>query len=328
MVGPNTIQVKGVAPTPLAPRRMSLSGVTRGRLQAPLRVVLYGVEGVGKSTFVASAPSPIILGSEEGTACLDVPRFPTPQTFSEALDAVRVLREESHEYQTLGVDTVDWLEPLCWAEVCATGKKESIEDFGFGKGYVAALELWRRFVAELDALRREKRMHVILLGHALVKTFKNPEGADYDRYGLKLHEKAAGFLKEWADEVLFANYQTFVDKEKAKDRKGKGVGGTRMMYAERTAAFDAKTRHGLPAELPLSYEEFAAAIARAHANDETVPELRARAAQQLEVLRALAPDIAAKAELALAKAGEDQSRLSTVLNTLNARIAEHSKQEE
>jgi hypothetical protein len=237
---------------------MTLSAVKTGRITQPLRVLLAGCEGIGKSTFGSHAPSPIFLGAEDGTAQLDVARFPEPGSWEDVLDAIRVLTNEDHSYRTLVIDTLDWLEPFVWRAVCEAGRKPSIEDFGYGKGYVAALEEWRSFVASLEALRRKRGMHVVLLAHTQVKLFKNPEGDDYDRYTLKLHEKAGGLLKEWSDAVLFANYETHVLKDGSRS-KGFG-GGSRVMHTERRAAWDAKNRFGLPERLPLDWSEFMAAV--------------------------------------------------------------------
>lgn len=251
--------VSNIKPPPPAPTgRMTLSAVRRGKItDHPKRVLLYGPEGIGKSTFANGAPSPIFLCPEDGTAELDVARLPEPQSWSDVIDAVRLLGREQHEFRTLVIDTLDWIEPLCWRHVCAVGKKESIEDFGYGKGYLAALEEWRGLIVEIDKLRASRGMHIVMLGHSKVATFKNPEGDDYDRYSLKMHEKAGGLLKEWVDAVLFANYETFVDK--ASDRaRGKGLSsGARVIHTERRAAWDAKNRYGMPEQIPLSWDEFA-----------------------------------------------------------------------
>ena len=242
------------------PKRMALSAVTRGKLTKPMRILLAGTEGVGKSTFAAGAPSPIFLAPEDGTSHLDVSRLPEPITWEDALDAVDVLTNDSHSFETLVVDTVDWLEPLCWARVCRDAGKTSIEGLGYGKGYVAALEHWRTFLSRIDALRAKRGMHTILLAHTQIRTFKSPdfEVADHDRYELKLHTKAAGVLKEWSDAVLFANFETVTKKD---GLRAVGVStGARLIHTERRAAWDAKNRYGLPEVLPLDWGEFATAV--------------------------------------------------------------------
>lgn len=238
--------------------KMSLANVVRGKQPKPVRVVLYGADGVGKSTFGANAPSPIFLCSEDGTNHLDVARFPAPKSWGDVIEALTVLTNESHEYKTLVVDTLDWLEPLCWAQVCVAGGKHSIEDFGFGKGYVMALDLWRQFLARLDHLSKTRNMHIILLAHAQVKRVERPDHDAYDRYLLKLHDKTAALIREWADAVLFSQHEVIVsgaDKRTGAKAKGKST-GNRVVHTEWCAAFDAKNRFDLPEILPLDWDEF------------------------------------------------------------------------
>lgn len=217
--------------------KMSLQNVVSGKLVRPVRVLIHGTEGVGKSTFAADAPAPIFICPEDGTAQLDIERFPEPAHYDEVIEAINVLQHEEHDRKTLVLDTADWLEPLIWEAVCAKAKKPNIEAFGFGKGYVAALDEWRGLVARLDRLRA-KGMHIVIVAHSHVKAFSNPEGENFDRYELKLNGKAAGLLKEWSDAVLFASFEQATYEDGSRH---KGIStGARVMRSERRAAFDAK----------------------------------------------------------------------------------------
>lgn len=258
-----------------------LQNVVRGKISKPIRVLLYGVEGIGKSTFAASAPKPIFLGAEDGTSELDVARLPEPKSWADVFGMVTELTTGEHEFKTLVIDTLDWLEPLCWDAVCTRGddkgrRKNSIEDFGYGKGYAAALDEWRKLVALVERMRAERSMHVITLAHCQIKTFKNPGGDDYDRYELKLHPKAGGMLKEWCDCVLFANYETLVDDSSG---RAKGIStGKRVVQTQRTAAWDAKNRYGFPEQMPLAWKEFAGAIAAHRKQQQETPKEEAKSA--------------------------------------------------
>ncbi len=302
---------------PAAVGRMSLSNVKKGKEERPLRVVFYGPEGIGKSTFGANAPSPIFLQGEEGTSHLDVARFPKPQSWSEVLEAVRGLKAVGHEYKTLVVDTLDALEPLCWRHVCETfavgkgGKARSIEDYGYGKGYVMALEVWRSLMVELEQLGA-KGMHVILLAHAVVKPFKNPTGEDFDRYELKLHQKASGLFKEWCDSLLFANYETFAKKD---GLRAKGVGNARMVFTSRHAAYDAKHRGNLPESFPLSWADFAAESAKEIDPKVLAADILRRAEELPEDVRKVVSETATKY-------AADVAQLLAVSNRVNVRLAE------
>ena len=264
---------------PASTTRMALSNVVRGRQSRPLRVMLYGVEGVGKSTFASQAPNPIFLCAEDGTSQLDVARFPSPATWLEVFEALGVLMKEEHEFRTLVIDTLDWLEPLCWAHVCAQNGKGNIEDFGYGKGYVAALDQWRMLVDRLDQLVRTKKMHVILIGHAAVRKIDDPHSGAYDRYRMKLHERAGDLWREWVDAVLFARHEVFTVEKKGKQR---GVSsGRRVIHTQWNAAFDAKNRFDLPEQIDMDFAEFQRLCA---GDDERIDALRAEVESYIKKL--------------------------------------------
>ena len=243
---------------------INLQSITNSPTLAPPRLVLYGPHGVGKTTFGASAPAPIVLPFEDGIAKLDVPRFPLLTTWAEAIEALGALYQEDHQYATVVIDSLDWLEPLVWAEICRRHGKQDIEEFGYGKGYLHALDVWREFFAGLVALREQKSMCVVLLAHSEIKTFNDPNNPPYDRYQMKLQPRAASLIEEWADCVLFANFRTFIATTEAGFNKkiARGVGtGERVLYTEERPGFRAKNRYGLPPELSFQWEAFSAALA-------------------------------------------------------------------
>lgn len=247
--------------------RMGLANIVRGRLQRSMRVFVYGVDKIGKSTFGAGAPSPIFLGAEDGTSELDVARFAEPRTLRDMLDALDALATDQHDFKSIILDTLDWAEPMIWAATCERGdekgkKFRSIEGWGYGKGYTEALTEWRALLTRLDRLRIQRRMHVVLLAHAWVKEFKNPQGDNYDRYEPKIHAKASGLVKEWADCIMFAQHETgTVMKGDGPLAKARGVSsGARFLYTQRTAAYDAGNRYGLPPKLPLDWQSFEEAV--------------------------------------------------------------------
>jgi hypothetical protein len=267
-----------------------LKQVTRGVKSRPHFVLLYGVDGVGKSTFGATAPAPIFLGPEDGYGTLDVARFPTPRTWADVKAAVGELAIEAHDYKTLIIDSVDWIEPLVWAHVCRENQAKAIEQVGggFGKGYVYAREQWQEFIRGLQALRQ--KMNIIAIAHAEVKTVHDPhENESYDRYQVKLNAKAADIWREAVDCVFFANYEVNFSKEKGA-RKAKAFGdGRRIMFTERRPAFDAKNRFDLPFQMDLSWEAFASAAAKskpvsATASDDLLELFRGREAAALSYL--------------------------------------------
>jgi len=238
-----------------------LAQIRKGRSLMPRRVMLYGVHGVGKSTFGAMAEKPIFITTEEGTNDIECDRFPLAVKYGDVLAALSSLYSEEHDYQTVVIDSLDWLERLIWAEVCAKRGVETIEDIGYAKGYVFALTQWREILAGLDALRAERGMQVILIAHAAIEKFANPETDSYDRYAPRLQKQASALVQEWCDEVLFASYRvhTRTSSEGFDRKRTQGIGtGERILRTTERPAHVAKNRLNLPDELPLDYRVFAA----------------------------------------------------------------------
>jgi hypothetical protein len=180
---------------------------------------------------------------------------------------------------------------------------------------VAALDAWRVLLARLEALRTKRGMNIVFLAHSWVKSFKNPEGEDFDRYELKLHAKAGGLLKEWADCVLFTRHETFVDKDN-KTKRVRGVStGARVMHTTRTAAYDAKNRYSLPETLPLEWDAFAAAVLAATPVDAAVSKTRID-----ELLKSADPELSSKVLDAVRKADGNAAQLARIADHLAARI--------
>ncbi len=225
---------------------------------------------------------------------------------------MRILTTEEHDYKTFVVDTLDAIEPLCWSFICQRDGKDSVEGYGYGKGYVAALDEWRKFLAAVERLWQTRKVGVIFLAHAIVRPFKNPEGEDFDRYQLKLHEKAGGVVKEWTDCNLFARFETYANKKKG-ELKAKGIStGARVMHTERTAAYDAKNRYELPETLPLDWQALAEAMQRRQTA--TPAALRESIAAHLATIADDA--LAAKVNPTVEQAGDDAAQLARINNRL------------
>ena len=184
-------------------------------------------------------------------------------SFDEVLESLSALYSEPHEFSTVVIDSVDWLEPLVWAKACRDNGWGSIEDAGYGKGYVAALGLWRQYIEGLNALRDDRGMTVVQIAHTEIKRFDSPEHDPYDRYVIKLHSRAAALLQEHSDIVLFANYRISTVKSDVGFNKkiSRAVGsGERVIHTAERPAYLAKNRYGLPDTLPLEWQAFATAM--------------------------------------------------------------------
>lgn len=225
----------------------------------PPRILIYGTPKIGKSSFGAMANKPVFLQTEDGLDAIGADAFPMAKTFAEAMGNLEALATGEHDFKTLVVDSLDHLEPLIWKQVADENGKGGIEDIGYGKGYIMALDLWREYLSAIDYLRDEKDMTIIQIAHAHIKRFESPLTDSYDKYEIKLHKLAAGLVAEKSDIILFANYWIGITKEskqsgqKDEDKKRRAVGtGERVLYTEERPAFVAGNRYDLPAEIPFT----------------------------------------------------------------------------
>lgn len=233
--------------------------ISSGKMQKPLKLVIYGPEGIGKSSFAAQAPGALFIDTEGSTVHMDVRRLPAPQSWTMLLQEVDYVRRTPGICKTLVIDTVDWAERMARDHVCSTHSVKGLEDFGYGKGYVYLYEAIGQLLNQLTEVINSG-INVILTAHAKMRKFEQPDelGA-YDRWEMKLMKETPGMVKEWADIVLFATYETYIVKEPGKEKssKGKAQGGKRVMYTSHHPCWDAKNRHGLPDKLPLDFRQIA-----------------------------------------------------------------------
>ena len=242
---------------------MKLSDIqTKAKLKSP-RMIIYGPAGIGKTTFAASLPEPIFVQTEDGLGTLDVPHFPLAKTFEQVMEALDTLISEKHTFQSVVVDSIDWLEGLIWKYTCEQAGKNSIEEFGYGKGYIEALGNWRKYIDKLNTLRDNRGMIVCQIGHAEQKRISPPDTEPFDRYQIKLHARASAVVEEHSDIVGFCNTKTNIIKSEGQGGRQFQKALTdskRWMFTHVDPARVAKNRYGITEELPLEWDALAAAI--------------------------------------------------------------------
>lgn len=240
-----------------------LEGITDGIEGGPPRIVLYGDPGIGKSTFGANAPNAVFLPTENGLTRISCKKFPVAQSYGEAIENLGKLAQGEHEFQTLVVDSLGWLEKLIHADVGMQQKKDFAE-IGYGKGPEFALKQWKEFVGGLEYLTAERGMGILLIGHAVVEKYNDPETEAYERINLALEKRASAYIREWADAVLYATQKKRVNVEDLGFKKTRATakpigadGGERIIRCSNSPACVAKNRYGITGEIPLSWDELA-----------------------------------------------------------------------
>lgn len=228
---------------------------TRPNERAPI-ITLYGPGKIGKTTFATSAPDAIVIRTEDGLTGIEADSFPLAQTYQDVLQALRVLATEEHDFKTLVVDSLDWLEPLIWGHVCQQNGYETIESPGYGRGYTEALDVWREYLRGISFLRDNKGMTIIQIAHDKIKRYDAPESEGYDRYMLKMHDKASALVLEDSDCLFFANYEvltTSEDKGFGASRSRAVGNGERVLHTQERPAWMAGNRYKMPEKLPLDW---------------------------------------------------------------------------
>ena len=213
-----------------------LKSISRNDATLAPRIMLYGVEGIGKSTFAAYSPKPIFILTEDGLGSLPAQHFPLAKNVASVMAAITTLYDEKHDYKTVVLDSLDWLEAMIWQEMEA---KHDAKDLAYGKGASIAADKWRTIVTAFDALRTKHGITVILIAHTTIKRFDSPETEPYDRYQPKLQERSGSLIREWADAVLFANYKTVVKQADVGFNKtvSRGVSsGERLLFTSERPA--------------------------------------------------------------------------------------------
>lgn len=235
--------------------------INTGVVKTPLKVIIYGTEGVGKTTLASKFPKPLLIDAENGSGALNVARYPYPTSWQMLMSEVQEFLNNPQGYKTLVIDSIDWAEAKAIEMICAGMKVNGIEDIGWSKGYTYLNEEMGRLLNLLTEVIN-RGVNVVLIAHMVIRTITKPEETgSYDRYELKLKQAKNGnncqLVKEWADLILFCNYREFLVADKTTGKKKATGGKERIMYTEHAATWDAKNRFGLPEVLPLGFEPIA-----------------------------------------------------------------------
>lgn len=259
----------------------------KGRTKQPPRIIVSGEHGIGKSTFASQFPKPIALDTEGGLEMVGVERTPKLETYLQFQEALAWVGTQ--DFKTLIIDSIDWLETLIQQDIAARAGVKEISEIPYGQGYKRVSGELSTLLAELDRLNREKRMTIVMVAHVKVSTFKDPLGADYDKYSLDLRDDFSRLLRDWCDVVMFAQVEKFVkveDKGFSSSAKAKAT-GRRVACLSQAPGYDAKNRYGLPAVMDFDFQQIWSAIlasmATPTASKSTEPETKLELVEEVNV---------------------------------------------
>lgn len=283
-----------------------------GRQNVPIKALLYGDSGTGKTTFASHAPGALILDLEHGSSHLDVDRCEV-DTFDEVLEVVRETKKG-----TLVIDSLTELERMCVHKVLGPNRKPNDQLATFGKGFGQGNELMLEYWRELLSAVERCPANVIMIAHSAVKSINDPTGMSYDRWQLHLNEKISNATQRMADYILFAR---FAHETRQTERKSVGITGERVLETDANAAWIAKHRGNIPNQLPLSWDAFAAAVetdrGRVDAMRSTIAALIAQVTDY---------ELQVRMSQALADAGDSDTKLAAVERRVQARIDSNVKE--
>lgn len=243
---------------------ITLASLRKVRADQPPRLLIYGPEKMGKTTLASEFPAPVFLQTERGeSGDLVLDSFGTLDTFEAVVEAIAALAAEEHEFQTVVLDSVSALQKLIWDKVCRDSNVKTIElaGGGYGKGYIEADNLWLQILDGLNYLRNERGMAVVLVGHAVITRFDDPETQSYSRYDIDLHKRAEATLKREVDAILLVKKDVTIKTEGKGDRARADGGGTRWIYTEGKPAYTAGNRYNMPERIIYQRGQGFAALA-------------------------------------------------------------------
>lgn len=231
---------------------------TRGKMKQPVRTVIYGQEGCGKTTLAAQWPEPLFIDTENGSNQLDVERLEPPTSWQMMLDEIDDVLADPEGVKTLVIDTIDRAETMLSTQLIKEdGKGKSIETIagGYGKGpKMLAERVQRDLLNRLDKLIA-KGINIVLVAHSVIQRFSPPDADPYDRWETNLSKYTSPIYKQWADLLIFCEFQTIVTKDDDTKRSMAQGGRRRVMHCNHTATYDGKNRYGLDKEeYPLDYK--------------------------------------------------------------------------
>lgn len=236
-----------------------------------IRVVLSGVEKVGKTTLATNAPRALLVPLETGYSGVTVNKVPMLEHYAYVMQLLDEIHQQAaagaFPYQSLVFDSGTALERLIHIAVLATdptyaaGNKKGVTMEsalgGYGKAYQLANQYFDDFLKKCDVLATGFGINIIVTCHVFAAKVVDPTVGEYDSWDLLLHspknQKTYGkreMITQWADVVGFLHEPLFVIEG---DKMNKGVSQNkgRVLSVSRTPAYVAGNRFGMTTDIPV-----------------------------------------------------------------------------
>lgn len=231
------------------------SFITSGRCVRPTGQFWYGLEGTRK-TGTAVSPQTLDLDLERGSDQYDMDRIHI-ETYADLIKALDLIIQEKSRHEIIVVDPIEIAEKLLIGETCRRLKIDGLQGLAHGAAWQYLRENFdREYMARFDEIRRRGR-HVIVIGHAIIRTVTLPGLAEsFDRYEPRIDARNAATLVEWADHVLFFDWN--VRTAKTRDGVVRAlVNNEPIVHVVHSPSWTAKNRVGLTEPLKPEFTALA-----------------------------------------------------------------------
>lgn len=324
--------------------------VSRGKKAEAIRLFVYTVPGLGKTTLLAESDKALIADVENGSHHVDVARIEHGyiNTWEKVIAFADALLQTTDfdEYKTIGFDTLNALERMLHAYLIRRDAPESregnsivkgsIEAYGFKKGFTIAAEEFRKLLARLERLRVTKGKNIVFTSHSMTVKVPNPLGQDYEKYVPSVNDKLWAELFGWCDVVGFGQHQvvTIQTSKRAKAKVDAKRSGARTLHVQPSASWEAKTRYMMPPEMSFSAETFWTNLQRGMIN--TADKLRKEIEEILANIKetTLMTDrtgqvvpVTQAVRNAMAQVGDDTGKLARIRDGALGKLREQTQDE-
>jgi hypothetical protein len=207
--------------------------IETGTVARPIKVLLYGAPGIGKSKLASQFKRVLFIDMESGTDFLDVKRI-RPKDFGELIKSIK-WAANLKEYDTIVFDGLTAIESFSNDLTLAEQGWKTLEDPGYGKGYALANINFSRIVKAADFLCTNQK-NVIFIAHSKTKTVIDPTQDSYDRIEFDVNKNMINAFVSAVDSCFYLRPQIRSIETKDKEKKVISNGTRELILSDRGSA--------------------------------------------------------------------------------------------